>query len=152
MAQQHYSVADRMSDSANRYCDRNLGFMLPSSNFYYCIHLSSVKIYVVWTSDLYMRLNVAVTITVLNKLYWGILWNVNAVPREPHDESGCFTQRWGRWSRAHTVYKSGTGWHRLEKNQSVIMGRVILLICLYSAKEKSDNTEQLRLVETSQEG
>lgn len=32
------------------------------------------------------------------------------------------------------------------------MGRVILLICLYSAKEKSDNTEQLRLVETSQEG
>lgn len=47
VAQQHYSVADCMSDSANRYCDRNLGFMLPSSNFYYCIHLSSVKIYVV---------------------------------------------------------------------------------------------------------
>lgn len=74
------------------------------------------------------------------------------MPREPHDESGCFTQRCGRWFRAHTVYKSGTGWHQLEKKQTVTMGRVILLICLYGAKEQSDNTEQLRLVETSQEG
>lgn len=51
---------------------------------------------------------------------------MNAAPREPRDESWCFTQRCARWTAADSVYKSGAGLASFATTKTVTMGRVIL--------------------------
>lgn len=133
-----------MSESAIVIVNWILGFMLASSNFNDLIHICSVKIYVVWISDLKVTLKpfntwrdalqisqnnkapalkylksknainnmlpeecFACVMTSQNYIKHTIItieaWKMNAGPREPRDESWCFTQRCARWSAEDSI-------------------------------------------------